>query len=373
MHTHNVDLKSPEVQGTGADGNFDLTTVPQASELNQIDATNFVDSSQKVKSLPRYLPTSNESIAAALRLNRPRKGNSASPEDVTGTSMLTSAPSSSPPHADSAVGLLRQPDQNIPGQVMYPNSNQQQSHDPNHWSHDQSTENAVHYDSLDCRDEYLAQVQARQMQDEAHVHVAVPRPTVMSDGNQFVTASRSHSTINPEDLSQEQEDMDGSLLDLADELGFQEEESPRTGQSHPQGEVNYRTTNGYRSSHESPNRRGDRHDGYKSYTLPHSFPSGGRSPRQQAGGSPRQRIDWSPRQQTHGSGDDETGPPKPPRTDYPHSPKSKHNGTTIEEKSPYLPGSSFTTGRQHQKKRHLVRTWVQEQQLKYVCKHVQLV
>ena len=207
-------------------------------------------------------------------------------------------------------------------------------------------------------------VQAQQMQEEANVHVPVSRHVATSDTNQLMTASRNHSTINPEDLSQEQEDKDSSLLDLADELGFQEEESPCTGQSHPQGEV--RTTNGYRSSHESPNRRSDRHDGYKSYTLPHSFPSGGRSPRQQAGGSPRQQIDWSPQQQRGGSGDDEAGPPKPPRTNYPHSPKSKHNGAVIEEKSPYLPGSSFTTGRQHQKKRHLVRTWVQEQQLRYV-------
>lgn len=364
MHTR-IDLKSPGVQGTGADGSFNLPPAPQASELNQNDPTNFVDSTQMVKSLPRHLPTSNESIAAALRLNRPRKGTSASPEHVTGTSTSTSVPSSSPPHADSAVGLPRRPDQN---QVMYPNSNQQQSHDPNHWSHDQVTENAVHYDSLDCRDQYLAHVQAQQFQEADLTHVPVTRPTVISDANQLVTTSRSHSTTNPEDLSQEQDDMGGSLLDLADELGFEEEESPRTGQSHPQGEV--RTTNGYRSSHESPNRHGDRHSGYKSYTLPHSFPSGGRSPRQQAGGSPRQRIDWSPQQRTGGSGDDETGPPKPPRTDYPHSPKSKHNGAVIDEKSPYLPGSSFTTGRQHQKKRHLVRTWVQEQQLRYVLVHV---
>ena len=360
-----IDLRSPGAQGTtatGADGHFNFPAAPQASEQNQNDFSKFMDNSQKVKSLPRYLPTSNDSIAAALRLNRSRKAESASPEHVTGPSTSTSAPSTSP-SADSAMRVPSQPEQTQPSQLQYPTANLQ-SHDPNQRSHDQPVVYDGHYDSLNCRDEYMAQVQAQQMREEADLQVPVPRPVVKSDANP-VSASRSHSTINPEDLSQEQ-DVGGSLLDLADELGFEEEkESPRTGQGRPQGEVSVMVqANGDRFGYGSPNRRGNRQGGYNSYTLPHSFPSGGRSPRQQIGGSPQQRIDWSPRQRTGGSGDDESGPPKPPRTDYPHSPKSKHNGAPISGNSPYLPGSSFTTGRQHQKKRSLVRTWVQEQQLR---------
>ena len=232
-------------------------------------------------------------------------------------------------------------------------------------------DSSTHYDSLNCRDEYLAQVQAQQANHVESVNLhssAVPRPRIMSDSNP-VAASRSHSTINPEDLSQEQ-DMDGSLLDLADELGGEEEEeeeerkeSPRTGQNRHQGGVNMAMhANG--------------HGGYHSHTLPHSFSGGGRSPRQLTDGSPRRRSDKSPqqlperspRQRTYGHGNDDNGPPKPPRTDYPHPPsphKAEPNGGIITGNSPYLPGSSFTTGRQHQKKsKSLVRTWVQDQQLR---------
>ena len=154
--------------------------------------------------------------------------------------------------------------------------------------------------------------------------------------------------------------MAGSLLDLADELG--EAESPSTGQNRRMVEERMATTNtsvqqamdrNGRFMQESP-RTADRQVGYHSYTLPHSFSSGhggGRSPRMHDGGS-----------------DGDSGPPKPPRTDYP--PKGEYNGSggsgMMQGNSPYLPGSSFTTGRPHQKKRNLVRNWVQDQQLRYV-------
>lgn len=145
--------------------------------------------------------------------------------------------------------------------------------------------------------------------------------------------------------------MAGSLLDLADELG--EAESPSTGQNRRMVEEPADTTllqaaDRNRFMQESP-RTASHQVGYKSYTLPHSFSSGG-------GRSPRIHGD--------GGSNGESGPPKPPRTDYP--PKGEYDGSGgMQGNSPYLPGSSFTTGRQHQKKRNLVRNWVQDQQLRY--------
>ena len=449
-----ADLRSPGAQGTtSANGgdHFTFPPAPQTSDSNQ-HKDPFVDNSQKVKSLPRYLPTSNDSIAAALRLNRHKKADSASPEHSTSTS---------PPAADGVLQARSEEADRI-GQS---NASRQ--------SHDQLSDSDTHYDSLDCRNEYLAQVQAQQIsqvqaqqaaqiqaqqaaqmqaqqaaqmqaqqaaqlraqqaaqmqaqqaaqmqaqqaaqlraqqaaqlraqqaaqlqaqqaaqmqaqqmhEENVNMHTSAPSTGVMPDAR-GVSASRSHSTINPEDLSQEQ-DMDGSLLDLADALGGEEEEeeeeqrkeSPRTGQTRWQGNAAMTTT-------QAPN-------GYHSHTLPHSFSSAGRSPRQrtdgsprhwpdrsprhwadrsprlQTDGSPRQRADSSPWQRSYGSADDGVGPPKPPRTDHPHlTHTSGHDnaGAVMTGNSPYLPGSSFTTGRQHQKKKNLVRTWVQEQQLRY--------
>jgi hypothetical protein len=164
--------------------------------------------------------------------------------------------------------------------------------------------------------------------------------------------------------------MAGSLLDLADELG--EAESPSTGQNRRMVEertgsaatttstvVQQAMDRNGRFMQESP-RTADRQVGYHSYTLPHSFSGGGHG-----GGGGR-----SPRMHNDGGGSDgDSGPPKPPRTDYP--PKGeRHSGSggngEVRGNSPYIPGSSFTTGRQHQKKRNLVRNWVQDQQLRYV-------
>ena len=470
-----ADLRSPGAQGTtSANGgdHFTFPPAPQTSDSNQ-HKDPFVDNSQKVKSLPRYLPTSNDSIAAALRLNRHKKADSASPEHSTSTS---------PPAADGVLQARSEESDRI-GQS---NASRQ--------SHDQLSDSDAHYDSLDCRNEYLAQVQAQQIsqvqaqqaaqmqaqqaaqmqaqqaaqlraqqaaqfqaqqaaqmqaqqeaqlqaqqeaqlraqqaaqlqaqqaaqmqaqqeaqlqaqqeaqlraaqmqaqqaaqlqaqqmrEENVNMHASVPSTGAMPDAR-GVSASRSHSTINPEDLSQEQ-DMDGSLLDLADALGGEEEEeeeeqrkeSPRTGQTRWQG-------NAAMTMMQAPN-------GYHSHTLPHSFSSAGRSPRQrtdgsprywpdrsprhwadrsprlQTDGSPRQRADSSPWQRSYGSADDGVGPPKPPRTDHPHlTHTSGHDnaGAVMTGNSPYLPGSSLTTGRQHQKKKNLVRTWVQEQQLRY--------
>lgn len=163
--------------------------------------------------------------------------------------------------------------------------------------------------------------------------------------------------------------MAGSLLDLADELG--EAESPSTGQNRRMVEGEHIGTtattnaavqlqaverNGGRFMQESP-RIADRQVGYHSYTLPHSFSSGGG--RVGGGRSPRMHHDG-------GGSEGDGGPPKPPRTDYPHKGEYNSNGA-MQGNSPFLPGSSFTTGRQHQKKRNLVRNWVQDQQLRCVC------
>ena len=168
-------------------------------------------------------------------------------------------------------------------------------------------------------------------------------------------ASRSHSTINPEDLSSQDQDMAGSLLDLADELGG-DAESPSTGQNRRMVDTEGAGTPVHivdrnRLVMQDSPRSAGRQTGYNSYTLPHSFSGGGGGGR---GRSPRIRTDG-------GGSDGDNGPPKPPRTDYPH--KGEYNGGSGGN-SPYVPGSSFTTGRQHQKKRNLVRNWVQDQQLR---------
>lgn len=166
--------------------------------------------------------------------------------------------------------------------------------------------------------------------------------------------------------------MAGSLLDLADELG--EAESPSTGQNRRMVDGEHMGTtattnaavqlqavdrNGGRFMQESP-RIADRQVGYHSYTLPHSFSSGGRHGGYVGGGrSPRMHHDG-------GGSEGDGGPPKPPRTDYPHKGEYDSKGA-MQGNSPFLPGSSFTTGRQHQKKRNLVRNWVQDQQLRCVC------
>ena len=366
-------MRSPGAQGTTTGDHFTFPAPSQPSELNQTDASKSMDPAQKVKSLPRYLPTSKDPVADALRLNRHKKAHSASPEDVTNTSYSTSETPTSP----TDEGPLGPAEFEGRNQFQYPNSHHQQhqqhqrSHDPNQWSHDQPNQRShdwmdealQHYDSLKCRDDYLAhQIQAQQQQirGETNTHTAAPPPpaprSVASDLNP-AQASRSHSTINPEDLSSQDQDMAGSLLDLADELG--EAESPSTGQNRRMVEEHEGTTNTAllqavdrnRFMQDSP-RTASRQVGYNSYTLPHSFSSGG-------GRSPRIHGD--------GGSNGDSGPPKPPRTDYP--PKGEHNGSggsgVMQGNSPYLPGSSLTTGRQHQKKRNLVRNWVQDQQLRY--------
>ena len=359
-----------------------------------------MEPAQKVQSLPRYLPTSKDPVADALRLNRHKKARSTSPEDVTNTSHSTSeAPTS--PTDDGRSGPVE-----LEGQerFQYPNSHHQQfqqqyqqsrdpnqwSHDPNQWSHGRMDEAAAqHYDSLKCRDDYLAQqvhIQHQQQQQQqqthgeinAHITAAPPPPAPRSTASDLnpAQASRSHSTINPEDLSSQDQDMAGSLLDLADELGA-EAESPSTGQNRRMMEehtVTSTTTTTNAAVQQAMDRNGrfiqesprtiDRQvGGYHSYTLPHSFSSG------HGGGR-------SPRMHNDGSSDGDSGPPKPPRTDYPpHPPKGDYSGGggggggngVMQGNSPYLPGSSLTTGRQHQKKRNLVRNWVQDQQLRYVC------
>ena len=393
VYTANV--RSPGAQGTTTGDHFNFPPPPLPSELNQKDTSKAVDPAQKVKSLPRYLPTSKDPVADALRLNRHKKAHSASPEDATNTSNSTSEAPTSP--TDDG-GPSRPTEYDRQDQFQYPNSHhhqqfqqhqqqqQQQSHDPNQWSHGQVDEAPLqHYDSLKCRDDYLAhqvqvqqqmQQQQQQMHGEIGAHLAPPPPpsaprSTTSDLNP-AQASRSHSTINPEDLSSQDQDMAGSLLDLADELG--EAESPTTGQNRRMVEEHTGTAtittisstaaqqamdrNG-RFMQESP-RTADRQVGYHSYTLPHSFSGGGH-----AGGGGR-----SPRARNDGGGggsDGDSGPPKPPRTDYPPKGGEHHSGSgEMQGNSPYLPGSSFTTGRQHQKKRNLVRNWVQDQQLRYI-------
>ncbi len=402
---YTANLRSPGAQGTTTGDHFNFPAPPQPSELNQKDTSKSMDAAQKVKSLPRYLPTSKDPIADALRLNRHKKARSTSPEDVTNTSNSTSETPTSPTDDGRPARPVEYDRQD---QFQYPNSHHQQqyqqqqqhqqSHDPNQWSHDpnhQWSHGQVddaplqHYDSLKCRDDYLAHKvhvqqqqqqqqhqQQQQMHGEINAHLAAPPPAPRSTTSDLnpAQASRSHSTINPEDLSSQDQDMAGSLLDLADELG--EAESPSTGQNRRvveerTGAATTTTTttsttvvqqamdrNG-RIMQESP-RTADRQVGYHSYTLPHSFSGGGHG-----GGGGR-----SPRMHNDGGGSDgDSGPPKPPRTDYP--PKGEHHSGSggngeIQGNSPYLPGSSFTTGRQHQKKRNLVRNWVQDQQLRYV-------
>ena len=362
ISAYTANVRSPGAQGTATGDHFTFPAPPQPSELNQTDASKSVDPAQKVKSLPRYLPTSKDPIADALRLNRHKKARSTSPEDITNTSNSTSeAPTS--PTDEGPLGPAEFERQN---QFQYPNSHyqqhqqHQQSHDSNQWSHDRMDKGLQHYDSLKCRDDYLAhqiqiqQQQHQQIHGETNTHMAAPPPpaprSVTSDLNP-AQASRSHSTINPEELSSQDQDMAGSLLDLADELG--EAESPSTGQNRRMVEEPADTTllqaaDRNRFMQESP-RTASHQVGYKSYTLPHSFSSGG-------GRSPRIHGD--------GGSNGESGPPKPPRTDYP--PKGEYDGSGgMQGNSPYLPGSSFTTGRQHQKKRNLVRNWVQDQQLRY--------
>lgn len=393
VYTANV--RSPGAQGTTIGDHFNFPAPPQPSELNQKDTSKSVDPAQKVKSLPRYLPMSKDPVADALRLNRHKKARSTSPEDATNTSNSTSEAPTSP--TDDG-GPSHPAEYDRQDQFQYPNSHHhqqyqqqqqhQQSHDPNQWSHGQVDEAPLqHYDSLKCRDDYLAhqvqvqqqmqQQQQQQMHGEINAHISAPPPpaprSTTSDLNP-AQASRSHSTINPEDLSSQDQDMAGSLLDLADELG--EAESPSTGQNRQMVEEHTSAATNTTSStvaqqamdrngrfmQESP-RTADHQVGYHSYTLPHSFSGGGH-----AGGGGR-----SPRMRNDGGGgsDRDGGPPKPPRTDYP--PKGgEHRGGSggsgeMQGNSPYLPGSSFTTGRQHQKKRNLVRNWVQDQQLRYVC------
>ena len=328
-------------------------------------ASNLAAKVQKAKSLPRRLP-GEDPIAAALMLHKGQKGQ-ISPTSPASTSISEEAlsPKSDVDQAGPEIPVFQDdvPVQQKHGQEYRSPFSGEKLTPPvprdHHMEHDTRQHLNEHsYASPARRTDHQQQHAVSPSQDGVQMY--------SNSTPQLSNGSRSRSTDVPVDLSQEPgDDMDDSLLDLAAELGDEDEDEGSRTELKGSGQLQeVGVASGTRSASERSkssvslctcksthaHTHTNQHTHTHTYMQPHSphphhYHSSTLPPSFTNGHQPYNRQD----------NEEELPPPKPPRNDMQPA-----------RSSPHFPGSSHTGGREHKHKKRngqqLVQNWVQDQQ-----------